>query len=435
MNRKEAKNIPLPKQRRGALGLGLCVGLLASSGCGDSADSELSPSPDGGEESFPDAGAPSSPHLVDISLGDAHGCVLVNDGRVACWGENSSGQLGDGSITNRRDPVYVEGLDDAIAVFAGGYYTCAIHEDETVSCWGDNFRGNLGIGSFETRLTPTPVPGLTNVKTMALSHTLGRKHTCAVVSDGSLWCWGTNLYGAIGTGQASEADIVSPVQASVAGTNVTGVANGYDWTCASSDDGSARCWGRDYWNVLGHGGTGDVLPGFAEAVLTPIAPVVELSDVLSMSNGGIHSCALQENQRGRCLGPQHSGQLGAGASDTGSNHAIDVDDIHYINAGGSFTCMIAGDDREVICLGANYYGQCGSPSQEFVDDFGYIYSPTKVPGLEDVDVLSSGDRFSCVLTNGELKCWGSNVFGQLGASFSGEFSETPLRIDLSNLNL
>ncbi len=436
------KNFTVPASkphqwRRLRVGSFLSVALVL--GC-DSGPTEVAPDGSSVEPSVdaapqaPDAATLPSAAPVDISLGDSHACAVISDGRVACWGQNNKGQLGDGTLVTRAAPVFVEGLDDATAVFAGGSYTCAIHEDRTVSCWGDNWRGNLGIGTTENRLTPTPVSGLTNVVTLAVSQPIARKHTCAVIDDGSLWCWGTNHYGAVGTGQATD-DILSPVEAVVAGEGIVSVAHGYDWTCASYEDGSARCWGRDYWDVLGRGETNSTPPGFSELLVEPESSVAELTDTVLLSNSGGHSCALQESGRARCWGPQHSGQLGGGPSDAGGNHAIDVDAIHAIKAGGSFTCMIAGDDREVLCLGANWAGQCGSPSQEFVEEFGYIYAPTSVPGLENTSVLSAGNRFSCAIADDELKCWGSNTFGQLGANVAETFSETPLVVDLSNLNL
>jgi Regulator of chromosome condensation (RCC1) repeat len=115
---------------------------------------------------------------------------------MVCWGDNRSGQLGDGTRTRRTTPVPVDGLTDAIAVGAGSGHTCAIRASRQVVCWGDNSSGQLGIGTRTNSRAPVEVSGLTD----AIAITVGSAHTCAVRASGEAVCWGWNEYQALGDG-------------------------------------------------------------------------------------------------------------------------------------------------------------------------------------------------------------------------------------------
>ena len=127
-------------------------------------------------------------------------CALKTDGTLWCWGDNWAGALGDGTTTQRSTPVQVTALENSVAsVKAGYYHTCAVKTDGSLWCWGGNEKGQLGAGDTISRSTPVrigPAEGWTAVAT-------GAEHTCATRADGSLWCWGEGADGQLGTGDTT----------------------------------------------------------------------------------------------------------------------------------------------------------------------------------------------------------------------------------------
>ena len=151
--------------------------------------------------------------VADIALGDSHTCALLTDGTVRCWGANFAGQLGYGAVDDctsyeypcGKKPGTVTALGGATQIAVGGYHACALLADRTVKCWGDNTDGELGFvttekcgGSeaFPCSITPKTVPGLGDVVQLAA----GRRHTCAILGDGRVKCWGWNGFGQLGDG-------------------------------------------------------------------------------------------------------------------------------------------------------------------------------------------------------------------------------------------
>jgi len=185
----------------------------------------------------------SSPNVLEISSLLDHSCAIIDFGMVSCWGRNGDGQLGDGTTTDRNTPTQISTLGTnrtAIAISAGGYHTCAILDDGSVSCWGRNGDGQLGDGTTTDRNTPTQISTLGTDRT-AVVITAGDSHTCAILDDGSVSCWGGNIYGLIGDGTNTESN--TSTQTSSLGTDRTAVAitAGSDHTCAILDDGSVSC--------------------------------------------------------------------------------------------------------------------------------------------------------------------------------------------------
>ena len=162
----------------------------------------------------------TKPHvdLISIAAGRYHTCALTTGGGVRCWGDNSSGQLGDGTTTLRWTPVDVSGLTSGVAAIAAGYgHTCALTTGGGVKCWGYNSFGQLGDGTTAWRLTPVDVSGLTSGVTAI---TAGGGHTCAVTTGGGAKCWGWKDFGQLGDGTA----IFSPIPVDVAGFGGTQAA-------------------------------------------------------------------------------------------------------------------------------------------------------------------------------------------------------------------
>jgi alpha-tubulin suppressor-like RCC1 family protein len=340
--------------------------------------------------------------VVSVSAGYFHTCALLNTGAVKCWGENWSGQLGDGTTTDRYTPVSVSGLDSGVtAISLGGDHSCALLNTGAVKCWGDNFDGQLGDGTTTNRHTPVAVSGLDSGVT-AIS--LGRFHSCALRDTGAVKCWGDNYSGALGDGTTT--DRTTPVAVSGLGSGVTAISLGGEHTCALLNSGAVKCWGDNYVGQLGDGTTTNRY--------TPVAVSGLGSGVTAVSLGAYHSCALVNTGAVKCWGDNNSGQLGDGTqisrytpvavSGLGSG-------VTAISLGWSHSCALL-NSGAVKCLGDNDVGQLGDGTT--IDR----YTPVAASGLgSGVTAVSLGADHSCALVNtGAVKCWGDNSSGQLGDS-------------------
>lgn len=188
-----------------------------------------------------------------ISGGEYHTCAIADAGLVECWGLNGNGQLGDGSITDSSTPVPVTGLGVATDLTNGGYHTCAVTDSGNAECWGKNNRGQLGDGSTTESHVPVAVSGLSDVVTLAG----GEEHTCALVAGGTVMCWGRNDLGQLGDGTGVDSSLPVSVLSEPLGPPLDGViaiAAGDDHTCALLDDASIACWGSNQYGRLGDGG-------------------------------------------------------------------------------------------------------------------------------------------------------------------------------------
>lgn len=217
---------------------------------------------------------------IAISSKDSHTCVLHADSTVSCWGQNGMGQLGDGTLTTRNLPTRVPGLVDVVQVEAGGGHTCALSIDGTMKCWGWNHFGQLGdsvsyhekysyycggtifdpdyctvpvdVGD-KTNPTPTDVIGL-----MGITHiSIGSIHSCAVVADGTVSCWGGNSTGQLGDGTIVPRSIPGPA----ALPPVTSLASGWNHNCATLADATVVCWGTNNKGEAGNGRTSPIRTG------------------------------------------------------------------------------------------------------------------------------------------------------------------------------
>ena len=148
---------------------------------------------------------------VDVSADAFHFCAVLSDGSVWCWGDNDDGQLGNGTTDPSRTPTRVTGIDDAVTVEAGGNATCVLRETGRVACYGANERGQLGDGTTEKRVEPVEVVGLEPVVALGQGEpAMLQRHRCALVDDGTVWCWGRNEDGQLGDG--TFVDSLTPVQ-------------------------------------------------------------------------------------------------------------------------------------------------------------------------------------------------------------------------------
>lgn len=187
-----------------------------------------------------------------IAAGNYHVCAILDDGSVSCWGSNDAGQLGDGTDENRTTPGTTVDLGgEAIAITSGRLHTCALLKNGSVSCWGSNGAGQLGDGTKDSRNTPTLTESFGTNRT-AIHITAGVYHTCAILDNGSVSCWGDNEYGALGNPSPFIDNSHPSLTESLGdGRTATMLNAGLDYTCALLDDGSVSCWGRNFGNMYG----------------------------------------------------------------------------------------------------------------------------------------------------------------------------------------
>ncbi len=332
-----------------------------------------------------------------IATGVRHTCAVLRDGRVACWGDNTFGQLGDGTTTDRHLPTTVPGLSQVVAVTAGQDFTCALRGDGTVRCWGSNASGQLGDGTTTARTTPTAVIGLT-FATGAIAISAGLQHVCVRAGNGLAKCWGENEHGQLGDGTTT--DRSSPVVA-VGLDRVSAVAAGSDFTCAIEDEWWVSCWGRTLHGQLGDGTTTNrQLPTLAStATIRPRA----------IATGSAHACAVTAIGTVQCWGDNLFGQLGDGTLTT--RHAAtpvsSLTGITSLEASGRHTCARHAS-ASLSCWGDNLFGQLGT------GDTTASLTPV-FASLGAVTHVAANGSHSCARTgDGAIWCWGRNSFGELG---------------------
>jgi len=287
--------------------------------------------------------------VTAIAGGNLHTvAVKKSDGTIWAWGSNSSGQLGNDNTTDSKVPVQVSsvsGLTDAIAVAAGNAHTVALKSDKTVWTWGDNAKGQLGNGNAGGNSNvPVPVSGLTDVIAIAA----GNLHTVAVKSDGTVWAWGSNSTGQLGNGTTTDSNV--PVQVSGL-AHVIAVAAGSSHTVALDSDGTVRAWGDNTYGQLGDGTN--------TQETTPVK-VNDLSDAIAVAAGSIHTAAVKTDGTVWAWGRNSNGQLGNGTT-TDSNVPVQVSGLAHViavAAGSSHTVALKTDDT-IWAWGNNSNGQLG----------------------------------------------------------------------------
>lgn len=381
----------------------------------------------GEDASVPDAGLRCD-FVVDVAGGHAHTCAALANGRVACWGANTEGQLGDGTMMDRSSPTLVPGLTDVIAVAAGHERTCALDRDGDVWCWGRNqivdfptFH-QLGTGSTSAReMSPVRVP----LSSRAHAITAGWWHGCAALDD-EVACWGMNLSGELGDGSMSPR--LLPVRAGSIGS-VLAIGAGSGPSCVI-EGGSLRCWGYAERGGVASGSTANVLLPRDVDLLSGLPPVLDFEGLdiggAGTEGHGGHGCAHTVGGELYCWGRNDEGQLGLGdLIDRFEVHALGDRDVRQISAGGRHTCILdqAGGAR---CFGSNGFGQLG------IDRAMPRLSSIPAAPVSDLPAasrLATGTDHTCaILRDGALRCWGSNVLGQLGDGERGGARHTPIAV-------
>jgi len=372
------------------------------------------------------------PHkgIVQLSAGADNTCALMADHHVSCWGSST--------VAISTSPLPVPKISTAVSVKSGHGFACALLLDQTVWCWGTNSSGQLGDATFSTRAV-NPAPVLTSGHSFGgvTAITTGDAHACALKSDSTVYCWGSNSDGQlgnwnIGIGANFNSPLLVVIHDGASNPALSGVGSisaGASHTCATLGDPAetAACWGYDPYGQLGNTSAPSAIDSPVTVEAPDGSPLGMIED--GITGGTFHTCTIipessPENNSLACWGDNSSGELG-NPFELGSFTAIPAPvvfsdgtklvNLAKVSAGDAFTCARLATDGSIACWGTNYLGQLGN--NRFAD--AYSVAPVAVgadgntlTGFED---MVTGSAHACGLIGSDtVLCWGGNGFGQLG---------------------
>ena len=343
------------------------------------------------------------PEVTGMSAGYRTTCALLSSGGVECWGANRHGDLGAGFVSARslvaRPVIGIEAATAVTSSRSDWGHSCALLATGAVKCWGDNTSGELGNGTVTAEeSTPVTVGGVNT----AIAVAVGLWHSCALLANGTVQCWGDNTYGQLGdssnTGYSSTPVTVTGVNTAVS------IATGDVHTCAVLASGATKCWGQNTFGQLGNGTTSDSS--------TPTS-VLGIVGARALAAGEAHTCALLDSGAVQCWGGNDSGQLGDGVDYVNSTSPLSVSGVSTavaIAAGDLHNCALLRSGT-VMCWGYNQFGQLGKNAGAAQKS----NIPIRIRGINAATGLASGGLHSCALFSGGLMaCWGADFDGQLG---------------------
>ncbi len=322
--------------------------------------------------------------VVQIALGEQSSYALLADGRVMAWGQNDHAQMGNGNVASQLRPALVQGMPGpARFVAAGSTHACVIlRDDDSVWCWGASADGRLGdrVGHDQAYPSHVDLPAPGRARALAL----GSSHTCALLSNGALSCWGSNAEGELGQGPL--VDQPGPLPGIIVGSagGFPTLSAGTGVTCVTLNVGAVRC-----------------------SVKTTMGPTpVGGLDLVNGLTGGI--VQLEAGSNGVRMGLRADGQLFTWISQSTATLVPGISDVEQFATTGLHTCAVF-SDGELSCWGAGGSGQLGNGSPESTT------APRTVPGLTNVVQVATGTAHTCaVVADGSAYCWGRNINGALG---------------------
>ena len=405
---------------------------------------------------------------AQIAAGAYHYCAISVQGLVKCWGYNNYGQLGQGNTSQQGHQSNDMGESlaftnlgtnlTATQIVAGSDHTCALISDGSVKCWGRNDYGQLGQGNSTHQGQQSQQMGdylaFTDLDGAAIKLAAGAYHTCALMDNGEVKCWGLNYgSGRLGAGTSSHYVGRSSNQmgANLVAVNfgddlrATDISAGYVHTCAILENGLSKCWGYQYSNygTLLTGSSSTVTWGDSSGDMGTNLPYLDLGTdraTIQISASTQYSCAILDDGNVKCWGYGNRGQLGYGSTSSLGDSSSEVGDgLPYALLGGltvnqiytsqpsghyysyttstdySFSCGLM-EDGHLRCWGYNGQGQLGIGNTNQIDSTHELGSNLQVTDIGDfVESAALSTQSMCAIRDdGQVRCWGYNGNGQLG---------------------
>ena len=374
--------------------------------------------------------------VVQFATASDHSCAITSAHQLFCWGSNLNGQLGDGTTSDHVTAQAVIGLPlDVSQVSVAAGITCAVLSDGGIWCWGngtDGQLGNLGSSSW----SPGQISGIKGRFVSSTGST-----TCAVSSDGSVWCWGANEFGQAGSGEpgcktGGKNSVLIPAQVSGISGAVT-LAAGSGHFCALTSSGSVGCWGSDTFGQLGDGVAGNSTADPCTSNSASVKMVPNLSGIVGIASGDVRSCAMDSGGTVFCWGSNTEDSLSLGLGNVYQTTPAPVIGLPAVSAiamdsGNQFarvggTVWLWGERSSAGCFGDGSHV------------LGGVQSPMANPLIGDAIAVGGcqGDAGGCVIrSTGKLGCWGQNRGGRLGNGLSmGEGGDVSSSKPGSSVNL
>jgi alpha-tubulin suppressor-like RCC1 family protein len=335
-----------------------------------------------------------------VSAGYFHACGLTTGGESYCWGENTGGQLGDGTSTTRTSPVLVSGAQVFDRISAGRSHTCGLTASGPVYCWGSIPAANSN--------TPVAVSGdLTFAEVTA-----GYAHTCGVTTVGAGYCWGDNTAGALGNNSLLATTVPTPVSG---GLTFARISTGRLFSCGLTTTGAGYCWGDNTSGLLGDG------TNVRRLIPVPIGSQLTFT---AISAGGFHACGLTTAGAVYCWGSNDFGELGIGTKAASLVPVPIATSLSFValTVGNRHNCALTASGA-AYCWGDATDGLLGNGSFT-----GVSTTPVAVSGGLVFASVSAGRFHTCgVTTNGTAYCWGNNRSFTLGDG-TNQNSALPVRV-------
>ena len=382
-----------------------CWGYNASGQLGDGTTSER-PSP------VPVTGNLTFAKLV-TSAGGEFRCGLTSAGSAYCWGKNSSGQGGNGTTVNQTSPVAVSGGLTFTSIVAGGYHTCGLTLDGSAYCWGWNSSGQLGDGTNVNQSSPVAVSG--GLKFSSLS--AGWSYTCGLTTTGFAYCWGYNANGQLGDGTNTGHSLPVAVSGGYTFATFASLSVRNATTCGLTLAGVAYCWGSNSQGTLGDGTTTD------RNVPTAVTGSLKFASLLIHTS---HSCGLTTSGAAHCWGQNFSGQLGDGTTTARTSPVAVSGGLTFATlvVGGLHTCGLTAA-KIAYCWGQNPQLGDGTETDRT--------APVPVIGGLTFASLTAGKTHTCGVTPANVAyCWGVRGVGVLGDGIAG-VRTSPVAVNVNGI--
>lgn len=390
------------------------------------------------------AAPPVEPNPVPISTGDDHSCAIDTSGLAYCWGIDNFGQLGNGpEVTgNQGVPTLIDmsGLGGGtrfVALSSSDLLTCGVTDAGAVACWGDDRSGQLGNGPdlIGTQWSPTSLDTSALAKGTRFVQVAAAEHSaCALSVAGDIYCWGSDGPGTVGNGPDTEAVQDSPVPIDVSalpdGTKFASLSAGSIHLCAVTVDGDAYCWGNDAYEKLGNGPQWEVQtsPSKVDASMLPAG-----ARWASVRAGDNHTCGLTTDGDAFCWGRNNRGQLGYGPSPFRFSDIPRPVTPATVPAGTTWRAIATGDEvtcgisstGDLWCWGTGFGLGGGIAEEPVAIDVSALPADT---AWTQISAATSGSHVCGRVESGESYCFGSDAFGQLGDGPGPMFTKVPLPI-------